>query len=533
VPSMWTNTVSIKELRALQYFKGRATPELATFTHSAAHFWENIIPQLYRSNTTIRNAVIAVSSLHELTRSRSMGPNKSATNALYHKSYSNAVQDLTRRDAPPSQHIVLMSCLIFLACANLLESAPGVLIHLKAGLQVLREQRELNPPSPLSTADSTPDILLNYLEPIFARLEAQSSLIPTLPKLADFAAYDLNWRAPTLPSLFEDMNTARNCMHDVIQYTWFQGKRNKGAIFPDNPTYHFFLSQLDLWDDVFTTSFPLHDEPTWPFYLTATALRLHVKTLALAFRHEASSDPLWIDTQHAEVTQMVSDAEAIILAGLPDLSTTTYGFDDIWHHDFCLQPPLMLLGLHVRDPFLRRKVLHLKRLHHCWYSPNEPYLACGSARMIELVIDIEQRGPHSQPQTRYTSTTGSSPDSNTYIPSPPSSAHSPPSQTTSPPPQTPPLHHRIRPLTVILSLPQQLALSYLRYPFSNPDKDTYFESASFPYWRPPPINRVTLWPFTEMIVHGNFQGMIRPQRGHCLCGSLGGPQERMWGVEAS
>jgi hypothetical protein len=540
VPSFWTDELSANEIRALQYFNGRAQPELATFTYAASHFWYDIIPQLYTSNPTIRNAIIAVSSLHELKRTRIAGPSEGATHALYMRSYSQAVQDLTRRGKPPSQEIILMSCLIFLACANLLESAPGVLIHLKAGLKVLREQRDATSPSQTSTADSPSDLLLNYLEPIFARLEAQSSLIPTLARSADFQAYDLNWRAPTLPEAFADLNAARNCMHDVIQYVWYRGKSVDGPIYESHPAYKAFLDQLQQWDDIFTKSFPLHSSPEWPYRRTATALRIHIQALALAFKHEASPDPLWIDTQHEDVARMVSQAEEIILAGLPPAETTTYGMDDIWHHDFCLQPPLLLLGIHVRDPYLRRKALHLKRLHHCWYAPDtEPYLACGSAKMVEMVIDIEQRGPLSQPRTQTTTTPPSWPSPSSSS----TSTHSPQSIGTSPsypttttgrtasftPPNSnlPPLHHRIRPLTVILDLPYKVALSYSRHPHTGPG-DTYFESLDVPHWRPPPISRVSLYPFADMIVHGNFQGLIRPQRQRCLCGSLGGPQERMW-----
>lgn len=522
VPSLWADSVDTSARRALHYFGERAQPELATFTYAAASFWQDIIPQVYTTNSTIRNAVIAVASLHEMTRSREMDPVASASDALYLKHYSKAIHDLTRPDAPPPREIVLMSCLIFLTCANLLESAPGVIIHLQSGLKLLREWRESMQSTPSSPADSTPDIILNYLEPIFARLEAQSSLIPNSREV-EFHAYDLNWKASTLPDSFADFNMARNCLHDVIQYCWFQGKQVTGPILPSNPIYQKFLYQLTQWDTVFTTSFPRHDSPSWPFQRPAQGLRLHVMALSLAFRNEAFQDPMWMDTQHDVVKRMVDQIEDIIVAGMPDPAKTTYGFDDIWAHDFCLQPPMLLLGMHCRDPILRRRVVHLMRLHHCWYSDTEAYGSCASARLVELIIDTEERSP----------SLDSTDDSKASSPSPPPQA----TATTSLP-----AAQRIQPLAIILNIPHKLALSYTRGYFSpsspsSPEGDgsqapqnptQYWTEVHWPLWTQPPIPGVKLYPFGEMIVHGNFQGMIRPQRRHCLCKSLGGPHEKMW-----
>ncbi|ETN44354.1 uncharacterized protein HMPREF1541_10534 [Cyphellophora europaea CBS 101466] len=533
IPSILANEVGMSERRSLKYFTERAQPELATFTYSAAHFWNNIIPKLYQTNSTVRSAVIAASSLHEATRHRDAASMSPATNQLYLKHYSKAVQDLTRQDSPPSRDIILMSCLIFLTCENLLESAPGVLIHLQAGLQVLREWHNTSNTHPTGAADSVSDVLLNYLEPIFARLEAQSSLIPIIPNKINFNAYDLNWKKPDLPKSFANLNIARNCMHDVIQYCWFQGKQSTGLFLPSNPVYRHFLYQLTQWDVIFTTSFPNHDSPTWPYYRTATALRIHVQALSLAFRQEGFQDPTWIDSQYDHMASIVDRAEDIILAGLPPRNKLTYGFDDIWTHDFCLQPPLMLLALHCRHPLLRRRVVHLKRLHHCWYDTNESYMACNSARMLQMVMNIEERGPLEPPRS----------DDNEHGCSlneslPPSSSFSSsyPDPNASAKVSTVPIAHRIRPLRVILNIPYKVALeyNYLRDPPPNPldpqqgRGSVLLETLDVPSWAPPPIPYVVLFPFAEMIVHGNFQGMIRPVREHCLCRSLGGPQERMW-----
>lgn len=497
----------------------RAQPELATFAFAAAHLWTNLVPQLYQTNSTVRSAIIASAVLHEDTRIHGITSQRATRNQLYLKHYFRAVQDLTRTDSLPSQEVILMSCLIFMACENLRESAPGVILHLKAGLKVLREIRQPQLANSKSiTADSAADMLSNLVEPIFARLEAQATMIPFVASdsLTDFTDYDLYWRRPAIPTKYNDFFEARNAMHDIVQHMWYSAKQLEGLLGEATITsgvnaYRDFLYNMTAWDVIFTKSFPRHADPAYKYHLQCLGLRLHQKALIIAFKSESSNDPLWLDKHESEVAHLLDTAEAIITAGKPPKARhDEYGFSNLWDYDFCINPPLLLFSVFCRHPILRRKALHLMRLHHCWWSERENYHACAIARMCELTMEVEERG----------------------LPSPVSSTAPTPSSTPSinenPAPHIPP-SSRIRIHRAILDRPHKIVIEYAR-PYS-PDHDPnelHLAEAHWSLWTPPPLPFVKMYPFAELVKHGNSLGMIRPMRSHCLCKSLGTPVKGMW-----
>lgn len=498
-PSPWPSVADMSERRALNYWMERTQPELATFTYAAAHFWTNLVPQMYRTNSTIRSAVIAASALHEETRLLESSTQIASKNSLYLKHYSNAVHDLIRPESTPSREVILMSCLIFMACENLRGSAPGVLIHLKAGLKLLREWRVSREHRQSASADSASDMLVNFLEPLFARLEAQVSFIPFMKiGSVDFQTYDLHWKNPVLPARFDTLADARNGQHDVIQHLWFLSQSSlTEPIHPDSSIYHNFLFTMTAWDTTFTSSFPRHTDPTWKYYLAAKAIRLHFQSLHLAFRSEGSGDPMYCDAFENDIHAMLDIASDIIIPGKPPTDISDPGNSNIWDYDFCIGPPLLEITLHCRDPLLRRRAVHLMRLHHCWYSTSEPYDACAAARMADCVIEVEER--------RARDAVSATDPSAIIHPIAP--------------------QHRIRPLRAMLDRPGKLVLQYSVAPHT--PEMVMSEEMNWPYWTPPPIEAAIMFPLGEMVKHGNFVGMLRPVRRHCLCKSLGSPPEGM------
>ena len=321
--------VSSTEQRALGYWLDRTQSELTAFTYTAAQLWLNLVPQLFQSNPTIRSAIVAVSTLHEDTRSRRLVTRQASTSSLFLKHYTKAVRDLTRLDDAPSREVILISCLIFMACENLCESIPGFILHLQSGLKVLREWRTSRRENASSTHDPTFDMIFNLLEPVFARLEAQTSVLPTENiHTPDFRAYDLHWKPAILPNRFDNFFDARNGLHDIIQHMWFQAQGE--VIIAGTEVYRNFLYNMTAWDIAFKRSLPRYDDPTWPHHKAALALRLHQRTLMLAVRNEASPDPFWMDKHENQVVSILNDAEEVVVPGKPTVDMSEYGYSNIW-----------------------------------------------------------------------------------------------------------------------------------------------------------------------------------------------------------
>ncbi|KPI45186.1 uncharacterized protein AB675_2662 [Cyphellophora attinorum] len=319
---------------------------------------------------------------------------------------------------------------------------------------------------------------------------------------------------PTLPISFANLFEARAGMHDVIQWMWFCSKSLEGPLKPSQKVYHDFLGNMDLWLEVYRRSFPKFQDPKWKYYKASLAMLLHHRALRLAFCAEASQDPYFMDKHDGEIAAILDDAELILLEDRPKADLSHYGFSNIWEHDFSIEPPLLIICVFCHNPALRRRAIHLIRTHHCWWSPAETnYDACSTARMCELIAEIEE----GTPDTTYMTSAKNA------------SAHRPSSST-----PNVPLQKRIRATNGIINRPGKLAIQYARlvdlpiYTGKPLPEPLLVAEVDWPYWAPPPIPSLMLYPFTEMVKYGVSLGLLRPLRSSCNCRSLGGAGSEMW-----
>ena len=321
-PSYWTHDLDSNELRALDLWTQKTVPILTTFA-SASHFWRNTIIQASHTSDAIRSAIIAAASLQEIVQHRVTDRSSSTPSRVYTKHYAKAISALTQAERSLDPAIVLMTCLIFLVCENLRNTHSTALMHIDSGLKVLREYKGTSESSHVSsTADSVQDVVFNYLEPIFARLEGQKVLLPndhasTQPK--DFQHYDLNWSTPVIPSTFVDLFSARDALNDIVQYGWYISQQEAGPLQASTPRYMSLISLFTTWQRTLKSSFPLYEDKSWPGYTTSVALRAHWHTLRLAVMAEGyDSSRVW-DDHESEIEWTLDVCSTIILCGPPTI----------------------------------------------------------------------------------------------------------------------------------------------------------------------------------------------------------------------
>ena len=492
-PSFWGDRLDLNEQRALVYFKERTAPILSSFAHGSAQFWTRIIPQMSLSNPTVRSAMIAASSLHENVhyRGRSLQP-AILPEKLHAKHLSKSIGALTVRNQPPSQEVVLITCLLFLACENLKQSPSAARLHVQSGLKVLREWKEDNQRTSFPesyVADSMHDVIENTLEPIFARLEAQISLIKEpAESRGEFKHYDLNWECPVIPDPFSDLFAARDAMHDIVQWCFYQSRLCGGPLLADNPSYRSVARLFNQWNRVFRDSFRQCDDRSWPGWSAGIALRVHGLALTMTLHAEALDSMTFWDEHLDDVKWMLEVCSDIITSGPPPTDQR----DSLWLYDFCLNPPLLLIAIHCRHPVIRRKAMTLMRVQHCWNN-NEPFDACGSAKICELVCSIEESGLSSPPLLA-----GEIPTCN-----------------------------RIRPITVYLGEPGKVTIFFNRIS----DPSVQKQSMDWGHWQKPVLDTLFIYPFGEMVKYGQFQGLIRPARMGCMCKTYGAHVPEEWWVQ--
>jgi hypothetical protein len=493
-PSLLEDKVNVLESRALQYFQENTAPLLSPFAPSATHFWTNIVPRVALHNSTIRSALIAVSSLHESQHYRHSADAFPLARTLHAEHYHKTITALTRADEPPSTEVVLITCFIFIACENfkLVGSAPAELMHVQSGLKVLREWKARSERKTASTADSSQDIMNNVLEPMFARLEAQTYLMRQLEaSRAAFNKYDLNWSEPKVPNIFSDLFTARDSMHDIMQYLWFQTQLNNGPLLAHTTGYKRIASLMDRWETVFKPWLRRDKQGTLltstPAEKAIAALHVHYVTLKMSLDSEAFDSLLYWDRYEGTVEELLDACQNIISQGPPAVKQP----GSLWLYDFCLSPPLLLMSRHCRNSQLRHKAVRLLRLQHLWDGEDEPWDVCWSAKLSEMVVEIEEQG------LKDIKAASDVPES-----------------------------RRVRPMTCHMAAPGEATIYYQRWPFIETRKHT----VKWASWTKPPIEELMMWPFGEQVKHGQFQGLIRPHRTKCMCKSLGAPVPEAWNV---
>jgi hypothetical protein len=492
IPSLYSDNMNTNEQRALLYFTERTAPILSTIALGSAQFWTRIIPSLSLSNSTVKSAMIAAASLHENVhyRGKSLQPGI-IPESLYTKHLSKAITSLTTKDPPPSREVVLMSCLLFLACENLKQSSTTAHLHVQSGLKLLREYKSEQPQSRTYFADSFADIVENNLEPIFARLEAQLSLTKDPAESRGyFQTYDLNWDPPVIPERFDDLFTARDSMHDNVQYMFYQSRLSGIPFYMENPAYKQISRLFEQWDATFARSFPMCDDRNWPGWTAAGALRVHQLCLQLGLHGEANESMTFWDERLDDVKWLLDMCSDIITTGPPPTSER----DSLWLYDFCLNPPLLLTAMNCRQPNLRRKAIHLMKVQHCWDN-DDSFDACGTAKIAECIMKAEED----------------------ELASPPLLA------------EDIPVDRRVRPLMVWLAEKGKVKLFYDR----EGDKTVREKVVDWAQWRRPVQETLFMYPLGELVKYGQFQGLIRPNRLGCMCKSMGKDAvEGEWWVNA-
>ena len=485
------DAISTVELRALQFFSERTSHILATFAPSAGYFWKNIVPRLSQTNATVRSALIAVSSLHESKHYRQSEYASALSTHVHAKHYAKTISALTKKDRPPPPEVVLITCFIFIACENLklVGTAPAELMHVQSGLKVLREWKAKAERRGSAAADSMLDVMENLLEPMFARLEAQTYIMQDVTATkATFNKYDLKWSAPTVPSIFTDLFEARDILHDILQYFWYRTQLAGAPLLAYDPAYKKIASLMTQWQNAYVASFPRRDDRDWPAWSAAAALQIHYKALRLSIDGEALDSSLFWDMHQEEVEWIIDNSEEIIDMGT---NLSSEGWDSLWLYDFCLNPPLLVTGIFCRHPELRRKAIELSRTQHSGPDQSESSEKCWTAFIIEMIMSVEEMGLE---------------DIETAEDIPEAS--------------------RIRALGCHLGVPGQATVYYSRPPHTRKEQHT----VKWEHWTKPAINSLSLYPFGHQVLHGNYQGLIRPLRKKCLCKSFGAPVPEAWEI---
>jgi hypothetical protein len=379
------------ESRSLQYFRERTVPVLSNFATVAQEFFNSTLLQAGHVEPAVKHMIIATALLQEAILCH---PGQYSTNRWYFgQHYSKAVALLTDQGSNPSVETVLMSCLLFLTCENFQGSSMAGLLHIYSGLKILKDWKTSRRQKTIA-AGSADDLIQNQIDPIFARLEAQTSVYRSAyntnhPFYSESPARLQN--IPSVPNVFKNLFLARDSLDEVAQWMFYI--LDMGIyVAPDSSAVLQIRTLLDDWHLAFTTytaSLGDHDHLE---LRTASALEIHYRILSIMLEVSSAKTESIYDNYLSDFRALVQQCEDIIKyrESAPARDWAEYGDRmSLFEFDFGMIPPLFLIACHCRDPALRRKAIRLMRYLHRTEGAID---TCSAGKIAESIMEIEERG---------------------------------------------------------------------------------------------------------------------------------------------
>lgn len=321
-----------------------------------SRFWDRTVLQVCHIEPAVRHAVLALSSLHQLSEAR-----QDLSVALRHQRYADqhyqqalsAAQSLLRSSGPENIDRILITCLIFTCYENVRGHYAASQLHTGSGRLIMAQHSER-----LRRLSRRND--LNEIQQLFARLDigalAFSPWDSRYPyDVASFYATNPN----LIPDAFDTIEDARAPLVDHIRWSLVVRRTDLAAVLQD--PYQFAMLESDRskvadhlarWSSRFE-ELVAQDCNASPILIRT--LRIWHQLVSIDVVANWYGSELRYDNHIAQYEYLVATAEEIIelLAQKPDRSAFSF--------DLGITIPLFATAERCRDPYIRRRAL--KAMH--------------------------------------------------------------------------------------------------------------------------------------------------------------------------
>ena len=370
------------ELRAFRHYVERTGPVLGDFILEARSFFNVAVPQASHSELTIRHMIIATASLHEAFYLHPSVSNKQRQ--LFQCHHNKAVALLTRSATSPAVEIVLMACLLFLACENFQGSVIVGSMHVRSGLKILRDRERC-----LSNhTNFTGNILQSVMKPIFARLEEQVSVLGASSQPVSASTRSRTTCNLAGELLASHLEIARNELLQIMEDVTARIPRLQKMV--DNGSRVTELKdELTRWHQALQRSKAELANQDEILTRTIEELQVHQRVLLILLSALNSPTEAIYDDFLVDFHLIISDCEKLVKYGRTTDGRTRHTVGMSSRQTFGMIPPLFTLACRCRDPALRRQAVHilhgLRQREGIWDS-------CTAAQIAQAVISVEEQG---------------------------------------------------------------------------------------------------------------------------------------------
>jgi hypothetical protein len=389
------------EERSFAYFCTNTSMQFAA--PFGNEFWTCLVLQIGERERSVKQATVALGALHESFKDehltlhlspsqlegKSHKPNWTLTN-LATSSYAKALRELNENILPNTWdglHVSLLCCILFTSFEWLRGSYAAAIIHLKSGLNILRQWTSM------ATSPNTPTahIIRRHLAPMFVRLSIQartfSQDVTPMPWLSTgllgFTDYN------EAQNKEQHLRAARIALDAVCGEVYLQPSNltlisTNFTLSP--PTAYEFSLRLAKWCAEYHTHLlpiipiPLDEEAPRPENINLT---LWYTMLSVLQATSMTDDPMQLDEYTPQFTRVVQLAKMLVQPHTDTQDTPRFRVD------METVPMLYHVASKCRHPSLRREAIALLRS-----SANREGLWDGwaVARLAEEIMEMEEEG---------------------------------------------------------------------------------------------------------------------------------------------
>ncbi|KAN0098436.1 hypothetical protein V8E51_014099 [Hyaloscypha variabilis] len=379
------------ERRSFYYLREHAVYDISGYFES--EFWDRLVLQIGHTEPSVRHALLALSSLCETYESQDLIDAQSRFRvhfALHH--YNTAVRLVAEypSTSQPRLDVILTSCLVFAWLEIMRNEFDTGLRHLKSGLKILDDFRQLKK-SPALRSQHV-DVSLIYL---FSRLKTQATVYRI--QASEFIPEGHQEIREAIPNSFSSIEQARNSLH-TLSDTAFRFVRQIGNpnilesvtsfdLPPDllslGATCRSCLNQFQNWQTSIENSPASIFQSLNPRQTAAMCLlQMYHKTLTIFLETLFTRSQMIYDQYDSSFGHIITLSEQLINRNSQSMSLIIF-------FDMGVMAPLLYVILKCRNLALRWKALSLLRLAPCregmWYRQDVIEYA-------EWKIGIEERG---------------------------------------------------------------------------------------------------------------------------------------------
>ncbi|KAK5111186.1 hypothetical protein LTR85_012235 [Meristemomyces frigidus] len=373
----------VLEKRYFQFFRHKTICGSNNLIDS--RFWDRIVLQACHVEPAVKHAVLALSSLHQLSELTNENPSKQRHRAYTEEQHQKALEQARMLVASATPHDidrVLIACVILICYEGVCGDYVASAVHMRSGRQIV-----VNNWQRLQQTSRRDD--LREIEQALFRLDVpaltfQDSSSPLTWTLDDYICTQPLLVVPEFKTVVE----ARTSLVDLVRWLLLVAHSIGDPVMASAVSVQRHetemtksAAQLDIWRERFE-SLLIHNETTFAPPCSIAMLRIwHTGATALVEGGCIGSEARWDKVQHLF-------ADIVLLAGaiIREICKVDRASFSV---EMGYIDPLWLTASRCRDPHIRREAVRLlracQRQEGMWES-------MAAAAVAQRWIDVEEEG---------------------------------------------------------------------------------------------------------------------------------------------